>query len=158
MKSALYTLVVVAVVFVPRVAKAESQVVFRQDGRECLLDYDGNTFVPGQMDTENYRHFVGPTKETYFRVTGLANNENMTPGKIRKSYLEKRGRQDLVYDRTKGRYLVLSGYRGQVIFYTKISLSADNHTICVLDIFYPRGLKQAFDSQVTRMSRSFTAR
>lgn len=125
---------------------------------ECTLDYDRSAFVVSSIDSENYRRFSRPDPETYFRVTALANDENMTPEKIRNGYLLKRGRKDLVYDLTKGQFLVLSGYRGQNIFYTKIALSGDNKTICVLDIFYPRKLRRSMDSEVTRMSQSFAAK
>lgn len=86
-----------------------------------------------------------------------SNDENASPETILKEFILKRGRKDLVYDRTRDRFLVLSGYRGKNIFYTKIALSPDRHTVCVLDIFYPRQLRSAYDSEVTRMSRSFTA-
>ncbi len=79
----------------------------------------------------------------------------MSPEKIRKEFVLKRDKKDLVYDRTNDQFLVLSGYRGANIFYTKIALSPDNKTICVLDIFYPSELKQTFDEEVTRMSLSF---
>lgn len=134
-----------------------SQVVFREGGRECRLDYDKNIFGPGALDAEHYLRFPGSNKDTYFRVTALPNNENLSPEKIRQGYLQKKGGHDLVYDRTNGQFLVLSGYRGRNIFYTKISMSADNKIVCVLDIFYPREFRRAFDSQVTRMSRSFAA-
>ena len=101
--------------------------------------------------------YSGPNKDTHFSVTALPNDENLTPKEIRKEYLVSRGTKDLVYQRTKSEFLVLSGFRGRNIFYTKIALSPDNETICVLHISYPRKAKRAFDSRVTRMSRSFAA-
>ena len=157
MKNAFSAALLTLVALVPTAAYSESQVVFQKDGHACSLDYDQKMFMPGSLDSENYRRFSGPGQDTYFRVTALANDQNMTPEKIKKGYLLKRGPKDLVYDRTKSNFLVLSGYRGRSIFYTKIALSADNKIVCVLDIFYPREARQAFDPQVTRMSRSFTA-
>ena len=142
----------------PTPAHSESRVVFREDGLECRLDYDKAMFKPGSVDSKNYRRFSGPNRDTHFSVTGLSNDDNLTPKEIRKEYLEDRGSKDLVYERTKGEFLVLSGFRGRNIFYTKIALSSDNKTICVLHISYPRKDKRAFDSRVTRMSRSFIAR
>jgi hypothetical protein len=139
----------------PTLAHSESRVVFRDDRHECRLDYDRDMFAPSSLDSES--RFAGPNEDTYFRVTAPANDENLTPREIRKEYLLKKGRKDLVYERTNGEFLVLSGYRGQSIFYTKIALSPDNETICVLHISYPRKAKRAFNSRVTRMSRSFTA-
>ena len=81
----------------------------------------------------------------------------MTPTEIKAEYIKKKGTKDLVYDRSKKDFLVLSGFNGEMIFYTKIALSSDNETICVMHISYPRKLKRAFDAIVTRMSRSFIA-
>ena len=158
MKNAVSAMILILGTLFPTAANSESQVVFRQANHECTLDYDRSAFVVSSIDSENYRRFSRPDPETYFRVTALANDENMTPEKIRNGYLLKRGRKDLVYDLTKGQFLVLSGYRGQNIFYTKIALSGDNKTICVLDIFYPRKLRRSMDSEVTRMSQSFAAK
>ena len=142
----------------PTLAYSESRVVFRDDRHECRLDYDRDMFTPGSLDSENYRRFSGPNKDTHFSVTAVPNDENLTPKEIRKEYLVKRGTKDLVYERTKSEFLVLSGFRGRNIFYTKIALSPDNETICVLHISYPRTAKRAFDTRVTRMSRSFAAK
>ena len=62
---------------------------------------------------------------------------------------------DITYERTKNEFLALSGYRDGGIFYTKVAVSDDQRTACILDITYPRSLKQQFDGIVTRMSRSF---
>ena len=148
---------IILVLFIPIAANSASPVVFQKDGHACTLDYDRAIFMAGANNKDNYQRFSGPNPDTYFRVTALANEENMTPEKIRNGYLEKRGKKDLVYDRMKSGFVVLSGYRGRNIFYTKISISPNNKTVCVLDIFYPPELKRAFDSQVTRMSLSFAA-
>jgi hypothetical protein len=63
---------------------------------------------------------------------------------------------DITYQRTKGTFLVLSGYREGNIFYTKVAVSDDRSIACILDITYPQSLKRQFDRIVTRMSRSFT--
>ena len=158
MKNAISAIILILGAFLPAVAHSESRVVFREGGRECSLDYDTGIFMKSSLDSENYRRFSGPNKHIYFRVTAFANEENLTPVEIRKEYILRKGKKDLVYDSIKDQFLVLSGYRGKDIFYTKISLSPNNQTICVLDIFYPRAARRAFDSQVTRMSLSFVAR
>ena len=158
MKNVISAIMSAAVMFVPTGAISAGLVVFQEDGHACTLDYDKNMFARISLDPDGHRRFSGSNENTYFRVTALANDESMTPFEIRKDYLLKRGKKELVYDRAKGDFLVLSGYRGQSIFYTKISLSPNNKTVCVLDIFYPRELKRAFDPYVTRMSHSFAAK
>ena len=62
-----------------------------------------------------------------------------------------------VYDRLKDDYLVLSGFQGENIFYSKIALSEDRRKLCIMHISYPRSEKREFDGIVTRMSRSLRA-
>jgi hypothetical protein len=158
MKPALFAISFLCGVFTSAASgSAASQVVYQQGGHKCVLDYDSNVFKAGSIQQDNYRRFSGTNPDTYFRVTAASNEENISPEKIREEFILKRGKKDLVYDRTKDQFLVLSGYRGANIFYTKIALSADNKTICVLDIFYPRQLRRSFDEEVTRMSLSFAA-
>jgi hypothetical protein len=141
----------------PTLAYAESWAVYRDDTQKCSLMYASSVFARGGIDAENFQRFSGPNKDTYFRTLGLPNEEQLTPAEIRAEYIKKKGTTDLVYERTKRDFLVLSGYRGKNIFYTKIALSPDTETICVLHLSYPRKAKRAFDKIVTRMSRSFAA-
>lgn len=157
MKYSVPVLFLIFAAYAPRLAHAESWAVYKDDTQKCRLIYASNVFARGGIDAENYQRFSGPNKETYFRIIGLPNEEQLTPREIRAQYIKKKGTTDLVYERTKRDFLVLSGYRGQNIFYTKIALSPDNETICVLHISYPRKAKRAFDAIVTRMSRSFAA-
>jgi len=137
--------------------QAESWAIYKTDTHKCSLEYANSIFTRGEIDAENFQRFSGPNKDTYFRVTGLANEEHLTPREIRSEYKNSKGKNDLVYERTKSDFLVLSGFRGEQIFYTRIAVSPNNETICVLHIVYPRTAKRAFDPIVTRMSRSFTA-
>jgi hypothetical protein len=142
----------------PSAVQAEGWASYRDDTHKCSLMYESSVFARGEKDAEDFQRFYGPNEDTFFRVIGLPNEEQLTPVEIRAEYLKKRKTTDLVYERTKTDFLVLSGFRGRNIFYTKIALSPDNKTICVLHISYPRKAKLAFDKVVTRMSRSFTAR
>ena len=157
MKYAVSVILLIFAAVAPNLAHAESWAVYRDDTQKCRLMYASNVFARGGIDAENFQRFSGPNRDTYFRTMGLPNEEQLTPSEIRAEYIKKKGTTDLVYERTKRDFLVLSGYRGQNIFYTKIALSPDNETVCVLHISYPRKAKRAFDEIVTRMSRSFAA-
>ena len=143
--------------FISTPGEAATWSVHQDDTRKCRLDYASNVFTPGEIDDENFQRFAGPNKDTYFRVTGLYNEEQLSPKEIRAEYIKNRGKSDLVYERTKKDFLVLSGIRDRKIFYTKIAVSPNNKNICVLHIVYPQKAKRAFDAIVTRMSRSFRA-
>ena len=131
--------------------------VYKDETEKCRLDYATSVFRPGKKDSEDFRRFSGPDKNIYFRVAGFPNDENLSPKEIRAEYLKNRGKSHLVYERTKRDFLVLSGIRDGKIFYSKIAVSPNTKNICVLHIVYPQKDKQAFDSIVTRMSRSFKA-
>ncbi len=141
---------------VPIAAVAESWEVYQDEAHGCTLEYASGMFTEDAVDKDKFQRFSGPNKHTYFRVKGLPNQENWTPEQIRAEYIKERG-ADVVYERTKSDFLVLSGIRDGNIFYTRVALSPDNETICVLDISYPSKKKRAFDALVTRMSRSFAA-
>lgn len=157
MKPAIPALLLALGTFASTAAHAESWTHYKSDVHHCSLDYASNLFALGALDSENVQQFSGSDKNTYFRITGISNDEKLTPAEIRAEYVKEKGKADLVYERTKTDFLVLSGYRGNNIFYTKIALSPDNENICILHISYPRKAKRAFDAVVTRMSRSFAA-
>lgn len=156
MKHAVSAVLLFFGVLMPSPALAERWAEYEDETHGCRLDYVSDLFSEDALDKDDFQRFSGPNKNTYFRVKGLANEENWTPAQIRAEYIRERG-SDVVYERTKSDFLVLSGIRGDNIYYTKVALSSDNGTICVLDISYPRKKKRAFDAIVTRMSRSFTA-
>lgn len=116
-------------------------------------------FKQGSKDSDQFQRFNGTYDDRiYFRVKGLKNDANWTPEEIRNQYLAKKPPGTLVYQKTKYDFLVLSGLRGQTIFYTRVAVSLDNTIICVLDINYPRAFKLQLDPVITRMSRSFGAK
>lgn len=131
--------------------------IYQDETEKCRLDYASSVFTPGKKDTEDFTRFSSRTKDVYFRVAGLPNDEHLTVNQIRAEYIKNRGKAEIVYERTKSDFLVLSGTRDQKIFYSKVAVSPNTKNICVLHIVYPQKAKRAFDSIVTRMSRSFTA-
>jgi hypothetical protein len=131
--------------------------VYQDDTEKCRLEYPSSVFIVGKKDEEDFQRFSGPNKDIYFRIAGLPNDELLSPKQIRMEYIKERGKAEIVYERTKRDFLVLSGIRDRKIFYSKIAVSPNIETICVLHIVYPLKAKRAFDAIVTRMSRSFKA-
>lgn len=140
----------------PSLAQVEDWAVYRDSVFDCRLDYPGSLFTLEPLDIEeDFRRFSGPDAQTHFRVRGVDNTDRLSPSEIKAKYLEAELPEDIVYERTKSDFLVLSGYRGDSIFYTKVAVSPDQRAICILMITYPRSAKQRLDAVVTRMSRSF---
>lgn len=121
----------------------------------CVLDYPAGLFNPDAPTPDEPRRFSSSDTEVYFRMQGVANASGWSPQAIKEKYLAANMPGDVTYDRTRSDFVVLSGYRGPNIFYTKVAVSDDRNTACILEITYPRSQKGAFDPIVTRMSRSF---
>ena len=141
----------------PAPGHAATWAVYQDDTEKCHLDYASSVFALGKKDEEDFQRFSGPNKDIYFRVAGLPNDEGLSPKEIRAEYVKNRGKSEIVYERTRTDFLVLSGIRDQKIFYSKIAVSPNTKNICVLHIVYPQNAKRAFDAIVTRMSRSLKA-
>jgi hypothetical protein len=154
-RNLLYVLLAVAVM--PASGKAATWAVYQDESEKCRLSYATSVFTPGEIDAEDFRRFSGPSKNIYFRVAGLLNDEDLSPRKIKAEYIKNRGKSKLVYEHTNTNFLVLSGIRDRKIFYSKIVMSPNTQNICVLHIVYPQKAKREFDAIVTRMSRSFKA-
>ena len=128
--------------------------VYEDDQFGCVLDYPAGLFHAEVPNPDEPRRFSSPDTDVYFRIKGVENASGWSPQAIREKYLSADMPGDVTYDRTKSDFVVLSGYRGQSIFYTKVAVSTDRHSACIFEITYPREQKKAFDKIVTRMSRS----
>ena len=129
--------------------------VYLDPAHGCRLDYPAALFSPEPRGADQPQGFSGEDESIHFRVLGLENASQWTPEDIRKNFLNIAMPGDVTYESTRNEFLVLSGFRGADIFYTRVAVSGDRRTACILDITYPRELKGEFDSIVTRMSRSF---
>jgi hypothetical protein len=61
---------------------------------------------------------------------------------------------NVTYRMSKGNVLVLSGFRGDQVYYDKFIFSADQETIHHFAITYPAVAKSTYDPIVERMSKS----
>lgn len=129
---------------------------YRDSVEGCRLDYPAALFSAEPFDIgRNVQRFAGDDAHTYFRIMGVDNKDDLSPAEVKSKYLASDIPGDITYERTKDAFLVLSGHRGNSIYYTRISASADRRRLCIFEITYPSGSKRRFDAIVTRMSRSF---
>jgi hypothetical protein len=98
-----------------------------------------------------------------FSVSGALNNPG---GKQRtipefEAYLRSGARQSdyirVTYRFVNADMLILSGFRGEKIFYEKYLMSSRDKIINTFVMTYPARLKASYDRVVARMSNSFTA-
>jgi hypothetical protein len=93
-----------------------------------------------------------------FVVSAIRNIEEETIEQIEASFVQNRGRDSKITYRRRGpNWFVVSGTRGNTIFYHRRLLSHRNELLNSFEIIYPAALKTTYDPIVTRMSRSFRA-
>jgi hypothetical protein len=128
--------------------------IYQDPDFSCLLDYPAGLFRRQAVPQGKPRLFSSRDGHAYFRIQGMENADRWSPQKIKEKYLSADIPGDVSYDRTRSDFVVLSGHRGANIFYTKVAVSSDRLSACILEITYPRKKKGALDRIVTRMSRS----
>jgi hypothetical protein len=93
-----------------------------------------------------------------FTVSAIRNVLEDSFAEIQDSYLKERDPTEEITYRTKGaNWFVLSGTRGDLIFYERHLVSHRNEIINTFDIKYPATLKRIYDPITARMSGSLRA-
>jgi hypothetical protein len=134
-------------------ARADNWAIYREGGSGCQVSYPKNLFKKDARKRGATR-FSGPDDKTLFRIMEAGNEGELSLPRLKDKYFNIPGK--VTYQRTTTDFLVLSGYRRDRIFYTRVELSSDRRTICIFEITYPKQRKGAFDRLVTRMSHSFS--
>ena len=116
-----------------------------------------DSFRPGRPpDNGAGLNFTGPDGAT-FSVFGSHNAlDHDLPG-LEASVREGRAGQQITYDQRGANWVVISGQRGDTIFYERHQLSHGGRIVNGFVLQYPARLRSEYDPVVTRMSRSFRA-
>ena len=136
-------------------AMADDWTIYREGS--CQVSFPRSLFTKDVRQSGHPALFSGPNEKTFFRIMEADNEEEFSLKTLRNKYFGADVPGDVSYQRSTEDFLVLSGYRRDRIFYTRVELSADKRTICILELTYPRKQKRSFDQLVTRMSHSFSA-
>ena len=84
------------------------------------------------------------------------NREGRTPDQFKRWLMTNIGDYDEVTYRPRGRsWFVLSGYRGDEIYYEKVMFSCGGQVVNVMTVTYPSGERDVYDPVVERMEDSF---
>lgn len=106
----------------------------------------------GKSDTGYGTRFLTADGRANLTVRSVRNDSNDTPA----TFLAKmRPPRDIVYRRVTPNFFVVSSIRNGLIWYNRCNFSGPSVT-CVL-INYPATEKKAWDSVVTRISRSLSS-
>jgi hypothetical protein len=103
-----------------------------------------------------FHYFMSPNSEAKFMVGAWNNREGRTPDQFKRWLMTNIGGYDEVTYRPRGRsWFVLSGYRGDEIYYEKVMFSCGGQVVNVMALAYPSGERDLYDPVVERMEDSF---
>jgi len=89
-------------------------------------------------------------------IFGTHNRAEQTPDTFKRWLMANAGGYDELTYRPRGRsWFVLSGYRGDQIYYEKVMFSCRGRVVNIFAITYPVARRQLFDPVVERMEDTF---
>jgi hypothetical protein len=103
-----------------------------------------------------FHYFASPDSNAKFIAGGWDNSAGQSPASLKRWMIENVGGYDALTYRPRGRsWFVLSGYRGDTIYYEKVVFSCSGRVVNVFAITYPAAQRDLYDSIVERMENSF---
>lgn len=154
-------LLAIAVVLIgaPLAAQAGSQGWSRQrdPGVGFRFSYPSELFSPLPGDGKPYFHYFASQDESAKFLVGAWNNrKRQTPETFKRWLMANAGGyQELTYNLRGRSWFVLSGYRGDQIYYEKVMFSCGGTLVNVFAISYPADARQLYDPVVERMEDNF---
>lgn len=129
----------------------------RDPGVGFRFSYPSQLFAPIPGDGKPYFHyFVSPDDTAKFLVGAWNNGKRQTPESLKRWLMANAGGYEDVTYRPRGRnWFVLSGYRGDRIYYEKVIFSCGGAAVNVFAIAYPVEARELYDPVVERMEDDF---
>jgi hypothetical protein len=104
----------------------------------------------------SFHYFVSNHAEAKFMVGAWNNEAAQTPNEFKRWLLANTGGYHAMTYVPRGRsWFVISGYRGEVIYYEKVMFSCAGGVVNVFAISYPKDRRHVFDPVVEQMEDSF---
>lgn len=104
----------------------------------------------------SFYYFASQDGDARFLTGGWSNSPHATPERFKQWLLAHAGGYDEVTYRPRGRsWFVLSGYRGDQIYYEKVMFSCQGRVVNVFAMAYPTSKRNVFDPVVERMEDNF---
>lgn len=138
-------------------ASAESWTSYRNERFGFTLSYPSSVFVPGKaFEGGGGQVFVSNDQRAKVVVSGAINDEGFTPSAYRRTILKEfAGYEEIDYSPQGKTWFVLSGYRGDAIYYQKVMFSCAGKVINALSITFPRVEKKFYEGLVEKMEDNF---
>jgi hypothetical protein len=98
--------------------------------------------------------FNSPDGAATMTVSGILNADNVAAAEVIADEQQAQDGETVTYRKASARQAVVSGTRGNMIFYRKAVLSCNDQILNHLLIEYPVAQKQAFDALVSHVAAS----
>jgi hypothetical protein len=150
-------LVLVVMAFVENGAQAREQWATQQDPRFGFsFTYPAQMFAPVKGERRSFYYYGSKETGANFLVGAWDNEQVATPEEFKRWMLtHAEGYEDITYQPRGRSWFVLSGYRGDQIYYEKAIFSCGGRVVNVFAIAYPEAERQRFDPVVERMEDNF---
>jgi hypothetical protein len=129
----------------------------RDPGLGFQFIYPRDLFDRTEGDGKPSFHYFASRDADAKLMVGAWNNEaGQTPGEFKHWLLGNTGGYDNMTYVPRGRsWFVISGYRGDDIYYEKVMFSCAGTVVNVFAITYPKSLRSEYDPVVEQMEDSF---
>ena len=118
--------------------------------------YPAGLFVPTEGERPSFYYFRSQQTDAKFLVGAWNNEKASTPEGFKHWMLtHAEGYEDITYQPHGQSWFVLSGHRGDQIYYEKTIFACGGRVVNVFAIAYPEAERQRFDPVVERMEDSF---
>jgi len=131
--------------------------VYLNDRFGYRLVYPDSWFEAGPVSPNgDGRAFVTPEGDARIVVFGAHNSQRLSLREYRRTLLEDFGGYgELTYSPVGNTWFVLSGYRGDTIYYQKVMFSCGGRIINVLSISFPAADKPLFSPVIEKVEDRF---
>lgn len=132
-------------------------VTYKNDELGYSLYYPSTFFEPqGIAAPGEAKTFLSPDQQAKIVVSAVKNDENFTLASYRSTLLsDYSGYEGLDYSPKGESWFVLSGYRGETIYYQKVMFSCDNRVINVFSMTFPTDDRAFYEGVIEVMEDNF---
>lgn len=141
----------------PHAFSAETWQTYRNERFGYTVSYPSSVFTP-QPPSENGdgQTFLAADGKAKIVVYGTINDERFTPTQYRSTILKEfAGYNEMDYSPRGKTWFVLSGYRGDMIYYQKVMFSCADRVINALSVTFPRAEKKFYEGLIEVMEDRF---
>lgn len=138
-------------------AAAAGWVTYENDRYGTRLEIPIDIFRPlPPPENGDGRQFVTSDQLASVTVFAAPNADGRTIDELYRTAMTEADGERITYERKARRWFVVSGFRGDDVFYRKLILSPDGQVAHTLELVYPAEEKPFFDPLTTRIANSMS--